>query len=84
MPLFYPDASERTTNKKTHPQRLASSDQEKPLAYSMAELAQAWGVSERSVWSLVNSGRLPSFRIGRLVRIPREAADAFMANGGKS
>jgi excisionase family DNA binding protein len=54
------------------------------LGYSMRELAQLWGCSERSIWALVASGKLDHFKIGRLVRIPREAADAFMANGGGS
>lgn len=52
------------------------------LAYSMRELAARWGCSERSIWALAASGNLDHFKIGRLVRIPREAADAFMANGG--
>ena len=43
------------------------------LAYSMREVATAIGMSERSVWSLVASGRLRAIKLGRSVRIPREA-----------
>jgi len=43
------------------------------LAYSMREVAAAIGMSERSVWSLIASGRLRSIKLGRSVRIPREA-----------
>jgi excisionase family DNA binding protein len=52
------------------------------LAFSMREAANAIGCSERSIWSLVNAGRIPSFRVGRSVRIRREDLEAFMASGG--
>ena len=54
------------------------------IAFSMRECADAIGVSERSIWSLVNSGKLPSFRLGRSVRISLDAIEAFMEHGGAS
>ena len=52
------------------------------MAYSMKEVGTLVGLSERSVWSLVNSGQLRAVRIGRSVRIPREALTALL--GGVS
>lgn len=54
------------------------------IAFSMRECADAIGVSERSVWSMVKSGRLASFKIGRSVRISRLAIESFMEHGGAS
>lgn len=54
------------------------------IAFSMRETADSLGVSERSVWSLVKSGRLASFKVGRSVRISRLAIEAFIENGGAS
>lgn len=54
------------------------------LAYSMRECAEAIRVSERSVWSLVKSGRLASFKVGRSVRISRHAIESFIEHGGAS
>lgn len=42
---------------------------EKPLALSAEEVAKLLGVSERHVWSLNSSGKLPKpIRLGRAVR----------------
>jgi len=51
------------------------------LAYSMREVAAAIGMSERSVWSLIASGRLRSIKLGRSVRIPSEALAELLAGG---
>ncbi len=49
-----------------------------PLAVSMRDAARLLSVSERSVWSLVHSGKLPSIRIGRSVRIPMDALREYV------
>lgn len=54
------------------------------LAFSMREVGAALGVSERSIWTLINCGKLPSFRVGRSVRVRREDLENFMRNGGTS
>lgn len=41
--------------------------------------ADALGVSERTIWSLVRAGRLPAVRIGAAVRIDPRDLDAFIA-----
>ena len=54
------------------------------IALSMRECANAIGVSERSIWSMVKSGRLASFKVGRSVRISRHAIEAFIEHGSAS
>jgi excisionase family DNA binding protein len=76
----------RNTNKKggpgKAPPKVSSSLDDTRLAYSMREVATAIGVSERSVWAMCNRGELRSIRIGRSVRIPREALAELL--GGAS
>ena len=50
-------------------------------AYSMREVAHAIGLSERSVWAMIASGRLRAVRLGRSVRIPREALAELLGGG---
>jgi excisionase family DNA binding protein len=53
-------------------------------AFSMRELAESWGISERSIWGLIKSGAIASFRVGRSVRISRDEANRFAERGGAS
>lgn len=48
------------------------------LAYSMREVAAAIGLSERSVWALIARGELRAVKLGRSVRISREALDELL------
>ena len=48
------------------------------LAYSVPEAAQALGVSCRTAWALVASGRLDTVRIGRRRLVPLSALAAFI------
>ena len=52
------------------------------LAYSMQEFADLYGVSDRTVYTWIKSGKLRAFKIGRLVRIPHTAI-AEMMEGAK-
>ena len=45
------------------------------MGYSMREVAQQWGVCERTVATLVKEGKIRSVKLGRLVRIPLDAID---------
>ncbi|HOA50990.1 MAG: helix-turn-helix domain-containing protein [Thermogutta sp.] len=38
---------------------------------SLRETAKVLGLSERSVWTAIKAGRIPSTRIGKRVLIPR-------------
>ena len=49
------------------------SDAGDKLAYTRKEAAIRLSISERSCWSLTNSGELRSFNIGRSVRISHAA-----------
>jgi excisionase family DNA binding protein len=45
-------------------------------AFSVRELAERWGSSERTVRSLIAEGRLPSFRLGvKLIRVSAKAVE---------
>jgi excisionase family DNA binding protein len=51
----------------------------RPKVYTVAEVAQAFVISPRLVRDLIHKGELPALRIGRSFRIPRKAADAYLA-----
>jgi excisionase family DNA binding protein len=51
------------------------------LAYNRREAAEFIGVSERTIWTLVNRGDLKSIKVGSRVLIPRKAMEDFL-NGG--
>jgi excisionase family DNA binding protein len=55
-----------------------------PEAVSMAEAAKIMSVSERSIWTLCNRGLLPTFKIGRSVRIRYVDIRRFMESGGET
>ena len=38
--------------------------------FTVAQIAKAWQVSERSIRRMIADGRLPVVRLGRAVRIP--------------
>ncbi|MCC6669413.1 MAG: helix-turn-helix domain-containing protein [Planctomycetes bacterium] len=50
-----------------------------PLALSLAEAADALGVSARTVWSLANGHKIPTLRVGRRLLIPRLALEKWIA-----
>jgi excisionase family DNA binding protein len=45
--------------------------------YSPDDLAKRWQCSSQQIRDLVKRGELPHFRLGRLIRIPAAAVDAF-------
>lgn len=51
----------------------------RPKVYTVAEFAHIFVISPRSVRGLIHKGEIPAFRIGRSYRIPRKAADAYLA-----
>lgn len=51
----------------------------RPKVYTVAEFAQLFAISPRVVRDLIRKGELPALRIGRTYRIPRKAADAYLA-----
>jgi excisionase family DNA binding protein len=51
----------------------------RPLVYTVAEFATLFVISPRLVRDLIRKGEIPALRIGRSYRIPRKAADAYLA-----
>jgi excisionase family DNA binding protein len=51
----------------------------RPVVYTVAEFARLFVVSPRLVRDLIRKGEVPALRIGRSYRIPRKAADAYLA-----
>lgn len=51
----------------------------RPKVYTVSEFAQLFAISPRVVRDLIRKGELPALRIGRSYRIPRKAADAYLA-----
>jgi excisionase family DNA binding protein len=52
--------------------------------YTVADLAARTQSSSRHIWRLIDLGLVPGvYRLGRLVRIHRQTADAWLAAGCK-
>jgi excisionase family DNA binding protein len=52
--------------------------------YTVNDLAGRTQSSARHIWRLIDAGRVPGvYRLGRLVRIHRATADAWLAGGCK-
>ncbi|MCU0711979.1 MAG: helix-turn-helix domain-containing protein [Pirellula sp.] len=66
---------------KATPKHDKPSETEK-IGLTMDECAELLGVSPRSIWTLINTGELPSFRVRRAVRVLRESLEEFARNGG--
>jgi excisionase family DNA binding protein len=50
--------------------------------YTVPNLADRTQSSERHIWRLIDAGLVPGvYRLGRLVRIHRATADAWLAGG---
>ena len=49
--------------------------------YTITTLAERWGVSPRTVRKLIKSGELPHIRIGALIRIRPDQAEAYEKQG---
>jgi len=56
----------------------------KPLMYRASEVATLTGLSKQSVYQLAAEGKIPSVRIGRSVRFPAEALEAWIARKTQS
>jgi excisionase family DNA binding protein len=54
-----------------------------PLAYRVNDFCRLFGLGRKTVYSLIANGRLATIKIGSRRLIPREAALALLAGGGK-
>ncbi len=48
------------------------------LLYTVRQTAQALGVHHATVRRLINQGDLPHRMVGRIIKIPRAAVEAFV------
>lgn len=62
------NASSKKSNRRT-PER---------VVWTVPELATVLGISRGSAYRLANSDQLRTVRIGRSIRIPREAVEDFL------
>jgi excisionase family DNA binding protein len=53
-----------------------------PIAVDRRTAAKLLNCSYWQMFQLTNDGRIPSFRVGRLVRVRLSDLDDFMSNGG--
>lgn len=54
-----------------------------PAWMTTAEVADRLGVSLRSVYRLIDTGQLPAYKIGRLIRLRTAEVEAFAAGNGE-
>jgi len=46
------------------------------------EIAARWHLRRRRVYALIRAGALPVVQVGRSLRVPQRALEAFIAGGG--
>lgn len=56
-------------------------DQGARLTYRPGEVATLLGCSRTTAYELINSGKIPSIRIGNLLRVPADALEKLIAEG---
>lgn len=47
---------------------------------TVLEMAQILGIGRNMAYELIKNGRVPFLKIGRQIRIPKKAFDAWLAN----
>lgn len=57
----------------------APAEQPEPLLVDAPEAARLLGVSQRTVWTYANTGRIPTIRFGKRVKFSVEALRAWIA-----
>ena len=48
-----------------------------PEVFTVEELAERWKCVPLTIYTMLKSGKLQSFKLGRGVRIPREAVERY-------
>lgn len=54
-----------------------------PLTLTVEEAAELLRIGKNSAYAAVADGSLPSLRIGRVIRIPRDALAVVLSGGGQ-
>ena len=60
------------------PSDIADATEPEPLAYSVPKAAKALSMGPRTVWNLVWSNKIRSYKVGKSVRISRQALLDFI------
>lgn len=50
-----------------------------PTTFTIEEFAKELKIERRTVSAMINEGRIPHIRIGRIIRIPGTALDALLS-----
>lgn len=50
---------------------------------TVPELARALRVGRTTAYEIVRKGLIPSMRVGKVIRIPRQALENFLQKGGR-
>ena len=50
------------------------------VTMTVLEMAQSLGIGRNMAYELIKNGRVPFLKIGRQIRIPKKAFDAWLAN----
>lgn len=50
------------------------------VTMTVQEMAECLGIGRNMAYELVKNGRVPFLKIGRQIRIPKRAFDAWLAN----
>ena len=58
---------------------MSSLEPERELLYSVREVAGQLGVHPETIRRLIHDGRLDAVRIGRVLRVHKDAVDSFLA-----
>lgn len=58
--------------------------EELPLILKVEDLMPILGIGRNTAYALVRSGQIRSIRIGRNIRVPRDAVAEFLADAGQS
>ena len=61
--------------------QLCKSIDELPISLRVEDLMPILGIGRNTAYELVRTGKIRSVRVGRQLRIPRDAVVAFLAGG---
>jgi len=58
----------------------ANMNDDSPMVYTVEEAAEILGIGRNQAYEGVHSGEIPSFRIGRLIKIPKAGLEKLLSN----
>lgn len=55
-----------------------------PALYTIPQAAKRLSISESKAWEMSRSGQLPTLKLGRSVRVPKDALDRWIEQETRS